>query len=124
MILLLQVLELEEDGGGYYGGGAGGATQNGGTGNGAGGGSSFISGHNGCDAIAETSVEGAIVHTGQANHYSGLQFTNTIMIDGAGYSWKTVAGEKISMPKPTEGTYEMGRGHEGDGAVIVTLIST
>ena len=51
----------------------------------AGGGSSFISGHNGCDAIKEESIENNIIHTGQSVHYSGLYFTDTVMIDGEEY---------------------------------------
>ncbi len=50
-----------------------------------GGGSSFISGHEGCDAIKEESTENNIIHTGQSIHYSGLYFTNTLMIDDEGY---------------------------------------
>lgn len=73
-------------GGGYYGGGGGARDRIDGSG---GGGSSFISGHEGCDAITETSIENNIVHTGQSIHYSGLKFTNTLMIDGNGYKWTT-----------------------------------
>lgn len=73
-------------GGGYYGGGGGVRdTKDGG----GGGGSSFISGHSGCDAIAETTTSTNIIHTGQSIHYSGYKFTNTQMIDGAGYEWTT-----------------------------------
>lgn len=46
------------------------------------GGSSYISGYSGCDAIAETSTENSIIHTHQANHYSGYVFSNGVMIDG------------------------------------------
>lgn len=86
-------------GGGYYAGCAGGHV-------GASGGSSFISGYSGCDAISESSTEQAIVHTGQPNHYSGLVFTDTQMIDGANV-----------MPSPNGGT-EIG--HSGDGACIIS----
>ena len=94
-------------GNGYYAGGKGnhgvntvgvGAT-----------GSCFISGYSGCDAIKESSTENAIVHTGQPNHYSGLVFTDTQMIDGAN-----------TMPSPYGGTEP---GHSGDGACIVTQVS-
>lgn len=71
-------------GGGYYGGGGGARDKTDGSG---GGGSSFISGHDGCDAITEESTEDNIIHTGQSVHYSGLSFTNTLMIDGNGYTW-------------------------------------
>jgi hypothetical protein len=86
-------------GGGYYAGcdseHAGGS-----------GGSSFISGHSGCDAITESSTENAIVHTGQPNHYSGLVFTDTEMIDG-----------QSRMPSPYGGKEP---GHSGDGACIIS----
>ncbi len=68
-------------GGGYYGGYAYDHCGSGG--------SSFISGHNGCNAIKESSTASSIVHTGQAKHYSGLVFTATSMQagvrDGSGY---------------------------------------
>jgi len=54
-------------GSGYYGGGGGGFIS-GGVSSGAGG-SSFISGHDGCDAISEQSTEDNIIHTGQSIHY-------------------------------------------------------
>ncbi len=79
-------------GGGYYGGqgytGGGKNSDAGGAG-----GSSFISGHNGCDAINSTGS-----HTGLSKHYSGLFFINTVMIDGAGYQWTTVRGSYVGMP--------------------------
>ena len=40
------------------------------------GGSSFVSGYEGCNAIAEESIENNIIHTGQNVHYSGKKFTN------------------------------------------------
>ncbi|WP_024990669.1 glycine rich domain-containing protein, partial [Segatella albensis] len=78
-------------GSGYYGGGGGGVNRFI-VGSGSGG-SSFISGYSGCDAIAESSTEGHIIHTGQANHYSGKVFTNSVMIDGGS-----------AMPSPSGGT--------------------
>ena len=65
-------------GGGYYGGGTGEAYDC----CGGGGGSSFISGHEGCDAITENSTETNITHTRQPLHYSGLYFKDTQMIAG------------------------------------------
>ena len=99
--------DMNGAGNGYYAGGKGnhgdctvgvGAT-----------GSCFISGHPGCDAIKESSTENAIVHTEQPNHYSGLVFTDTEMIDG-----------QSTMPSPNGGTET---GHTGDGACIITQIS-
>lgn len=57
-------------GSGYYGGGS--LYTSGG-----GGGSSFISGYPGCNAMNASGV-----HTGQPVHFSGLQFTNTVMLGG------------------------------------------
>lgn len=99
-------------GGGYYGG-AGGADCGAG-------GSSFISGHNGCDAIAENSTSSNIIHTGQPNHYSGYVFTDTTMVDGAGYNWTTVKGEQIGMPTH-DGKSTM-TGNEGNGYAKITYL--
>ena len=98
-------------GGGYYGGGAAACA------NGAGGGSSFISGHNGCNAISASSTASNIIHTGQPNHYSGFYFTNTVMIDGAGYQWTTQKGTYVGMPNLT-GTGMM-IGNSGNGQVNI-----
>ena len=99
--------DMNGAGNGYYAGGKGnhgdctvgvGAT-----------GSCFISGHPGCDAITESSTENAIVHTGQPNHYSGLVFTDTEMIDG-----------QSPMPSPDGGNETTG--HSGDGACVITQL--
>ena len=81
-------------GGGYYGGACG-------YGQGGAGGSSFISGYTGCNAIAESSTETNIIHTGSPNHYSGYVFTNGVMKAG-----------NESMPSPSGGTET---GHTGNG---------
>ena len=101
-------------GGGYYGGYASDYA--------ASGGSSFISGHNGCDAIAESSTSSNIVHTGQPNHYSGYKFTDTKMIDGAGYSWTNTKGSLEQMPNPSGGYYASGTGHTGNGYARITYL--
>ena len=94
-------------GSGYYGGGGGGVNHwIVGSGSG---GSSFISGYSGCDAIAESSTEGDIIHTNQPNHYSGKVFINPVMIDGGSV-----------MPKPRGGTET---GHSGNGYCIISWIS-
>ena len=84
-------------GGGWYGG-AGGYHCGGG------GGSSFISGHTGCIAIAQTPL-------------TCINGTS-VMIDGGGHEWKTTSrgGSKV-MPKPTGGTET---GHTGNGYCIIT----
>lgn len=100
-------------GGGYYGGGGTKWHSQGG------GGSSFISGHNGCDAIT---AEGT--HTGQSIHYSNLYFTNTIMIDGGGYEWTNTKQALRQMPSKVEGEYyESSYGNAGDGFARITLLS-
>ena len=94
-------------GSGYYGGGAGrdfGCTPSAGAG-----GSSFISGYDGCDAIAENSTEDSIIHTGQSVHYSGYKFNNAVMYAG---------NEEI----PThDGTSTM-IGNSGNGYAKISLI--
>ena len=104
-------------GGGYYGGSNKIIDRFGGI---ASGGSSFISGHNGCDAIKETSTSKKIVHTGQSIHYSGYQFLNTIMIDGAGYKWTTARESYVGMPTH-DGTSTM-TGNKGNGYAKITFL--
>ena len=100
-------------GGGYYAGNSGYAANSGG-------GSSFISGHDGCDAIKEESTENNIIHTGQSVHYSGMHFTDTIMIDGEGYKWTTVKETYTGMPTH-DGTGTM-KGNTGNGYARITYI--
>jgi len=119
-------------GSGYYGGSHGihpGSSYPGG-----GGGSSFISGHNGCVAITEDSTESNIKQRTDSNgrtctdgttditcsyHYSGYKFTDTVMIDGAGYNWTTVKGDYVGQPQP-DGTITTG--HSGNGYARITYI--
>ena len=105
-------------GGGYYGGGHG--RHPGGTWSGGGGGSSFISGHSGCNAISSSSTSTNIIHTGSSLHYSGYKFTNTKIVDGAGYSWTTVKGAYTGMPNASGGTMS---GNSSDGYARFTLVS-
>lgn len=107
-------------GSGYYGGGSGNGTMSNGAGNGGGGGSSFISGHNGCDAITQASTENNIVHTGSSTHYSGLTFTQTVMVDGLGYSWTTEKGSHSGQVQPDGTTTE--KGHVGNGFARITFL--
>lgn len=106
-------------GSGYYGGGHG--VHPGSTWSGGGGGSSFISGHSGCDAIKSESTENNIIHTGQSIHYSGMYFTNTVMIDGAGYNWTTEKEKYVGMP--THDGKDIMDGNKGNGYAKITLIS-
>ena len=107
-------------GGGYYGGGGASGTLSGGAGQGGGSGSSFISGHSGCDAISDSSTSTLIVHTGQSVHYSNYIFTNTKMIDGAGYNWTTSKGSKTNMP--THDGLSTMTGNVGNGYAKITLL--
>ena len=117
-------------GGGYYGGGGGGAIS--GSVGAAAGGSSYISGHTGCVAIASstsrsprTGTNGASCTTGSSDnlcsiHYSKVSFTNTVMIDGSGYSWTNTIGTLQQMPNPNGGYYGNGVGQSGNGAARIT----
>ena len=100
-------------GSGYYGG----ATS---WGRGGSGGSSFISGHNGCDAILSTSTATNIIHSGQSIHYSGYTFTDTIMVDGYGYNWTTEKGNYTGMPNFNHTSTITG--NNGSGYAKITLI--
>ena len=113
-------------GGGYYGGGSGEACK-GNCGGSGGGGSSYISGHTGCVAI--TSASSATPKTGCTTgtsdnscsiHYSGKSFTNTVMIDGSGYSWTNAKKSLQQMPS-LSGSYASGTGNSGNGAARITL---
>ena len=111
-----------------YGGGGGSGYYGGGGGSGAsvgawdgGGGSSFISGHLGCDAISKSSTSNSIVHTGQSKHYSGLYFTDTAMIDGAGYQWTTEKGN-IVVGMPTHDGKGTMIGNSGNGYAKITYL--
>ena len=109
-------------GSGYYGGGAGGGTSNGGNGQGGGGGSSFISGHNGCDAISEESTATNIIHTGQSVHYSGYKFTDTIIIDGTGCKWTTEKTTQCDGMPSHDGKSTI-QGNIGNGYARISLIN-
>lgn len=104
--------------GGYYGGGSGPS---------GGGGTSYISGHTGCVAITSqssiTPKSGCTTGTSDNScslHYSGKKFTDTVMIDGLGYSWTNTKGSLTQMPSPDGGYYESGIGNSGNGAIRIT----
>ncbi len=115
-------------GSGWYGGGGGGCwscvVYSGS------GGSSYISGHTGCVAVTSLSdtTPKAGCTTGTTNNAcslspTGLSFTDTVMIDGAGYSWTNVKGSLQSMPNPSGGYYASGTGHTGHGAARITRLN-
>ena len=88
-------------GGGLYGGGGSSGLSNGIWG--AGGGSSYISGHSGCTA-------------------KSLTFTNTVMIDGAGYNWTNQKGSYVGVPDITN-TSTRTVGYIGNGYARITFVS-
>lgn len=105
-------------GSGYYGGGSSSVSRS--VAGSGGGGSSFISGHNGCDAIDKSSTESSIIHTNQSVHYSGYQFTETVMIDGNGYNWTTKKEEYIGMPSHADS--KTITGNTGHGYAKITCL--
>ena len=107
-------------GSGYYGGASGFSSPN--VVMSGAGGSSFISGHDGCDAIKEESTEVNIIHTDQSIHYSGLYFTNTLMIDGNGYKWTTEKKEYTGMPSYSDNSTITG--NTGNGYARITLVNS
>lgn len=70
------------------------------------GGSSYISGHPGC--LSPDNTTGSNAALTNPYHYSGLAFTNTVMVDGGSL-----------MPQP-EG--KVIGGHRGPGAAAITLL--
>ena len=114
-------------GAGWYGGGCGGE---GGysTATGAGG-SSYISGHAGSIGSTSASSTAAKCSSGSttvecSSSWTGRVFTDTLMIDGAGYKWTTSKGSLTAMPNPAGGNYGSGTGHSGNGAARVTYLGT
>ncbi len=55
-------------------------------------------------------------------HYSNKVFTDTKMIDGAGYLWTHVKGDQEEMPNPTGELNAIGVGHSGNGYAKITYI--
>ena len=129
-------------GSGYFGGAGGRFIYGGGAG-----GSSFISGHAGCVAIDESSTEDNIIFKNDTNnvacnsetsttynslgyntdpkcsiHYSNKVFTNTVMIDGEGYSWTTVK-ENAVVGMPNKNGMGTVTGNTGNGFAKITLIN-
>ena len=93
-----------------------------------GGGSSYISGHTGCVAVALTSTPTNIkprfswCTTGTTDNtcsinYSTVYFTDTVMIDGNGYSWTNTKGSLTRMYEPNGSS---ANGHSGNGHARIT----
>ena len=47
---------------------------------------------------------------------------DTVMIDGAGYSWTNTKGALQQMPNPSGGYYDSGVGHSGNGFARITFL--
>ncbi|MDO4967236.1 MAG: glycine-rich protein [Candidatus Saccharibacteria bacterium] len=95
------------------------------------GGSSYISGHTGAVAVTSTSSSSpkSGCTTGTTNNACsispyGYTFTNTLMIDGAGYKWTTSKQSLQQMPNPSGGYYASGVGHSGNGYAKITYLGT
>jgi len=119
-------------GAGWYGGRSGTIPQTDNKCNSTTGGSSYISGHTGCVAVSSTSdsspkagcTTGTTDNSCSISPY-GYTFTNTVMIDGAGYGWTNVKGALTPMPDPSSvgAYYASGVGHQGNGAARITQLS-
>lgn len=121
-------------GGGWYTGSQGGH-------GGGSGGSSYISGHAGCIAVTENATEvynelaASVTNAGKSQiqhrtdsdpidkstHFSGLKFTNTVMIDGGGYQWTTSKGSYVGTPKFSGSGTEAGNPNTVGYAKITTI---
>ena len=108
-------------GGGWFGG-SGHQGEFGGSGSG---GSSYISGHLGSIGVINSQGQAKAQTASDVSDsysYTGLIFTRTRMIDGAGYEWVDDAiGTQTGMPD-TNGNITM-TGHAGDGFVKITQIA-
>ena len=129
-------------GGGYYGGAGGGAAVDsddiGWCHSSGAGGSSYISGHTGSIAITSVSNQNPKSgcsetgshpenYIGTTNnecsiHYSGMKFTDTVMIDGEGYNWTNKRESKTTMPSFDDTT--LTKGNIGSGAARITSLSS
>jgi hypothetical protein len=103
-------------GGGWYGGGGGSQNQNL-AGSGAGG-SSFISGLTGVTAINSDGTPS----TGNPTHFSGLSFTEALMIAGNGEQWDGTSTTSATMPGKSGTDNPAGTGNDGHGAARITAI--
>ena len=102
-------------GSGWYGGGS--STYWGG----GGGGSSYISGHAGCIAVTSSGIPKVQTYSTLTDSvsYTGYKFTNTQMIDGAGYIWTTSrASSSSGMPSPTSAASMTGNSGYGHVRVV------
>ncbi|MBE6147578.1 MAG: hypothetical protein E7168_04520 [Firmicutes bacterium] len=87
---------------------------------GAGGGSSYISGHNGCLAIDQSSTASSITHK-TTSEYSSYVFSNTTMIDGNGYEWTTTRSYSRTV-MPSNGVNTIEYGNIGHGHAKITYL--
>ena len=87
-----------------------------------GGGSSYISGHQGCVAVAKNGdpLTTSTPTIADSYSYTGYIFTNTIMVDGEGYKWTDSKGDLVQMPTHDNLTKMIG--NEGNGYAKITYI--
>lgn len=108
-------------GSGWYGGGGATATGSN-TYSSGGGGSSYISGHRGCVAVTSELSSAPKCSSGSSvdcsESWTNLSFTNTVMIDGEGYSWTDEKRNYIGQTQP-DGTVT--KGHKGNGFARISL---
>ena len=105
-------LSYTSGGSGGYFGGAGSAKANCHVGVGSSG-SSFISGHEGCNAILNISTSQDDIHlSNQSLHYSGIRFSSTII--KSGYE---------SYPSPSSSDSSIPRGNIGNGFAVISFLS-
>ena len=105
-------------GGGYYGGVGGNNGNSGGSG-----GSSYISGHAGCIGIDSSgnSLTSSYSKIEDSYSYTKKVFTETKMIDGAGYNWTTVKGSSVSG-MPNYANSDLMTGNSGNGYAKITYL--
>lgn len=124
-------------GAGWYGGGSGQGDTCCGSGGSGGSGSSYISGHAGAVGVTSTTssspksgcstgttnIECSITPYVNSATNSGYKFTNTVMIDGAGYAWANTKGSQQQMPNPySGGYYDLGGGNIKNGFAKITYL--
>ncbi len=110
-------------GGGYYGGynlNAGNSSYISG-----GSGSSYISGHAGSIGVMEDGTPNVSTYTTieDSYNYLGRYFIDTVMIDGAGYSWTTKKDKLELMPNPNGEYFASGHGNNGNGYASIDLLT-
>ena len=74
-------------------------------------------------AISEDSTVDLIIPTASSIHYSGKKFTDTVMIDGKGYSWTNERSSKTGMPSIDGNSVIFGNNSEGHATITPIYVS-